>query len=187
MSFTANRVSCGAYLESVSRTGAAGRSVLAGLMGLLFLALTVANGRAQEVSPEHLSKAREAVVLSNAAQGFDKMLGVLAEQSRATLTRTNPHLANEISEAAKAASLSLTGRINLFVDKVARIYAAHFTIAELDNIIAFYKTDTGRKMAERSGQIIIETLEANRVWSGELSTEMMERVREELAKAGHRL
>ncbi len=141
---------------------------------------------AQEFSKEHLQKAREAVVLSNAAQGFDSMLGLLAGQAKSTLTRTSPHLANEIAQAAQKASLSLTGRISDFVDKVAEIYAAHFSIAELEEIVAFYKTPTGKKMAERSGQIILETLQANRIWSRELATEMMTRTRQELNTMGHK-
>ncbi|MCB9680696.1 MAG: DUF2059 domain-containing protein [Alphaproteobacteria bacterium] len=61
-----------------------------------------------------------------------------------------------------------------FIDLLVPIYASHFTLGELKKLQAFYKSPTGRKLADTSAQIQAESMDAGRTWGMQLGAKVME-------------
>jgi hypothetical protein len=67
-----------------------------------------------------------------------------------------------------------------FVDSVAPVYARRFTAQELQDMIAFYSTPTGRHLADEGGAISAELMHAGQRWGMMLGADTMK----ELAAKG---
>jgi len=59
------------------------------------------------------------------------------------------------------------------IDRVVPIYARYFTSSELDDMIAFYQTPTGRKLAEVEPQIAKECMRIGESWGRDAAERAM--------------
>ena len=59
------------------------------------------------------------------------------------------------------------------VDDLALIYARHFTLQELEQLTAFYRTPLGQRMANESGAIGMEASESGQRWGATLAMRVM--------------
>jgi len=73
------------------------------------------------------------------------------------------------------------------LNEVARVYAEHFTEAELKGLVVFYKSPLGQKMVKEEPAIIDESLRRAQTWGDALSGTVMTRFRQEMKKKGHTL
>ena len=71
------------------------------------------------------------------------------------------------------------------VDESARIYASHFTEAELKQILAFYQTPTGRKMITEEPRALDQSMANAGEFGDKLSDEIIAKMRDEMKKRGH--
>lgn len=66
------------------------------------------------------------------------------------------------------------------MDSTAQIYADHFTQTELQEILVFYQTDTGRKTLEMLPQIMDESIRQSQSWAQKLVPTVQQRVADRL-------
>ncbi len=52
--------------------------------------------------------------------------------------------------------------------KLVPIYKKHFTLDEIKNIVAFYQTETGKKLAQKNGVIAQESMAIGQQWGMQL-------------------
>jgi len=137
--------------------------------GLLLMAavlpLSAAPALAQEISPSHLTAAREAVDSLDATEQFDQILLNSATQIKAELIVNNPDLQTQISEMVDEQALALAPRRNDLENEIARIYARLFTEQELREVSQFYTSEAGRKLIRQGPVATRDTLAAVDVWS----------------------
>lgn len=141
----------------------------------------------ESFSPSHLAKAQRVIELTQSDEGFDDILPIVAQQTAALIIRNYPALTREVEEVTteKAIELAPTRRdLNLTVQK---IWARRFSEDELDELIAFFSSDTGQKFAELTASIAALSVGASKQWGDRLATEMLTAVREELRARGHQL
>lgn len=81
--------------------------------------------------------------------------------------QTNPDVPEEVWEEVVNA-VDTDG----LLDIVAPAYVQHFTIDEMNEIIAFYKTPTGKKLIEKQPLIMQQTMVASQQWGMELVQKM---------------
>ena len=62
------------------------------------------------------------------------------------------------------------------------IYLKHFTEAEIDGIIAFYESEVGRAMAEKSPVIMQESMQIGQQWGREMGMKIAQQLEEEAEK-----
>jgi hypothetical protein len=67
-----------------------------------------------------------------------------------------------------------------FVESVVPVYAGRFTAQELKQLIAFYRTPVGRRLAEEGGAISADVMRAGQRWGVELGADTVK----ELAAKG---
>ena len=159
------------------------------LIGMLALGWVVMAGaaRAQAPSPAALAAAKELVTLKGGAAMFDPLIPGVIESAKNQLVPTNPQLTKPLNDVATQLHKEYAAKRAELLDLVAQTYAKHFTEPELKDIVAFYKTPSGKKMIAQEPAAIKETLDAAQVWANQLSDEVIQRFRTEMQKKGFKL
>ncbi len=139
---------------------------------------------AQELSPDHLALAREYVDLTDKSQVYEITLIETGIQTMRTIVRQNPEITDEVSAAIGDVIEEYADQKDDLFDQFARIYALRFTPAELTEIVAFYKTDVGRKLVEQNADANQDIQGVMRVFSNNLNNEFFAKVRAELREQG---
>src|SRR5262249_48596275 len=98
-----------------------------------------------------------------------------------------PNLSGPLNEIAAQLHKEYEPKRAEIVDLVAKIYAQHFTEAELKEIVAFYKTPAGKKMQAQEPIAINQSLTAAQDWANQFSDQVLARFKAEMAKKGHKL
>ena len=122
--------------------------------------------------------AKELLQLKGASEVFDKTVGNVVDQTKDTLLPTNPTLTrplNEVSVQLKAELLT----------EMSRAYARYFTESELRELLAFYKTNLGRKVLVTEAQAVEATFKRAQDWTLALADQVMARYRAEMKKKGY--
>ncbi|MBN9332827.1 DUF2059 domain-containing protein [Devosia sp.] len=71
-------------------------------------------------------------------------------------------------------------RLAELLDQFARVYALRFSIEELQNIVTFYETPTGQKLAAANSEMNTDLQRVMQVFSNNLKREFFAKVRAEL-------
>jgi hypothetical protein len=162
------------------------RLVLAAAVAFACLAVT-GTARAQQPTPAALALAKELVILKGAAAMFDPLIPGVIERARQSFVPTNPQLVGPLNEVAAALNREYAAKRGDVLNEVAKIYAQHFTEAELKDILAFYKTPSGRKMIVEEPKAIEQSLRVAQDWAVKFSDVVLERFRVEMKKKGYDL
>jgi hypothetical protein len=143
--------------------------------------------RAQAPSAGTLAAAKELVTLKGGGAMFDPLIPGVIESAKNQFLPTNPNLSGPLTEVANQLHKEYAPKRAELLDLVAKIYAQHFTEAELKEIVAFYKTAAGKKMLAEEPLVINQSLTAAQDWANEFSDAVLQRFRTEMAKKGHKL
>jgi hypothetical protein len=159
----------------------------AALVVLAALALMAAPGAAsaQELAPEHLAKAREYVDLTDKSNLYEFALIQVGVETMRTILTQNPDLAAPLDEAISKALDGYQERKGELLDQFARLYALRFSIEELQEIVDFYKTPTGQKLATANANMNDDLQAVMRVFEANLRVEFFAKVRAEMKALGH--
>ncbi|MHC5308129.1 DUF2059 domain-containing protein [Bartonella sp. LJL80] len=140
------------------------RRLAATLGTVTILGLGVYNVQAQDISDAHLQAARKAIAAIHATDQFDDFLPSTARDLKDELMRKDPNLASVISDTVDEQAMALIKRRADLEKEAARAYAKHFSQAELDQIAAFYNSDTGKKLLSEGPVAVRDILSAYDVW-----------------------
>ncbi|EJF88656.1 DUF2059 domain-containing protein [Bartonella tamiae] len=137
---------------------------------------------AQEISDAHLQSARKAIAAIHATDQFDEFLPSTARDLKDELERKDPNLSNMISEIVDEQALALVKRRSDLEVEAARVYANHFSQAELDQIATFYESDTGKKLLSEGPSAVRGIISAFDVWSQGIAQDLATNVGREMAQ-----
>lgn len=152
------------------------------MMTLAFAGVSSAN--AQELSPSHLDLAKKYVEITDQNKIYEVTLIETGISTMRTIISQNPEITEDVSSAiGKVIEDYSTQKAQLF-DQFARVYALRFTEAELREIVAFYETDVGKKLAEQNALANQELQTVMRVFQQNLNNEFYAKVRAELREQG---
>jgi hypothetical protein len=141
---------------------------------------TILREPANEPTPETLALAKQLVKLSGAGRTFDELLPNIAEQAKNTFIRSNPQMQLGIITVVDKVALDMVARRPELDTALERIWATAFNKEQLEELIAFYNSETGRRFAAIQPRLIAAQMSAAQNWSGDVSEEMTQRVAEEL-------
>jgi hypothetical protein len=168
-------------LTTLARHGALAALVLA------WLGLVAGGAAAQQPSASAIATAKELLVVKGATNMFDPLIPGMIESAKNTFLPTNPGLFKEFNEVSAKLRAELAPKREEVIGQIARLYAQHFTEAEMKEAIAFYKTPTGKKFVSQEPAVIDQGLKDAEQWAKTMSTEVMARFRAEMKKKGHDL
>jgi len=137
----------------------------------------------KELSPETKALADKLVRLTGSARLFDEVLPDVADQAKNAFIRANPQMQLGIISVVDKVAVELVGRRKELDDYLARVWAAGFTNDELQDLIDFFSSETGKKYASSLPRILGVETAAAQEWGTSIATELNARVQEELRKA----
>lgn len=130
----------------------------------LLLALLVLPARGDDV--RRLEKAQILMQLSGSQALADQTLLLVTRQAEELLAHENPGREAEVTALVRDHFLpEARAALPELSRGIAGLYAAHFTLAELDQMIAFYKTPAGRKLVALSPTILQQSLSLGQAWA----------------------
>lgn len=156
----------------------------AAILGWAAIALAAGPARADEITPEHLQAALDAVAASRLGNNYDNVLPAVSESVQNQLIRLRPDLYQKISDVVQQVALTLVARRADLNNDVARIWANTFTEDELKTITTFYRSPAGQKFLENGPKVVADSVNALKGWSDRLTEELMEKSREALKQQG---
>lgn len=63
------------------------------------------------------------------------------------------------------------------IDKMAPVYSKHFTEQEINDLLHFYQSDTGKKMIDKMPAILQESMEIGQIWGAKMAKKIEENIR----------
>jgi hypothetical protein len=139
---------------------------------------------AQEISPEHLELAKKYVTMTDTGQVFQRTILKTAQESVDHLVQQNPEIGESIVISAREVATNYLEGSNLVHDNFARIYAAHYTMEELKEIIAFYESEVGQKILASNISINQSLQTSANIFEQNLAAEFAAKLRTNLKDKG---
>ncbi len=152
-------------------------------LGLASFAVPVV-AQDSEVAPEHLALARKYIDLTDKSGIYEVALVETAVQTMRTIVSQNPELVDPTDAAITKALEVYKGRKGELIDQFARVYALNFTMDELQEIVTFYESPVGSKLATANATINQSIQTVMEVFQVNLRTEFFALVRANLKEAG---
>lgn len=159
------------------------KSVAAIILSVGVLAFA-APAMAQEVAPEHLALARQYVDLTDRAAVYETTLVETAIQTSKQIISQSPQLADATNAAITKTLDEYKSRKGDLMDQFARIYALRFSMDELQQIVDFYSSPTGMKLAQANFDVNSDLQRVLKVFTNNLNREFFAKVRAELKASG---
>jgi uncharacterized protein len=166
------------------------RQALAALAVAFSMALAVpalAQGRPGQPSPTAILIAKQIIEIKGVKTLFEPMVKGVVERVKSQFMQTNFMWAKDLNEVAAQLEREYAPRTSELVDASARIYASHFTEAELKQLLAFYQSPVGRKMVVEEPKALDESMANAGNWGNTLSEQIIAKMRDEMKKRGHDL
>ena len=160
------------------------RILLAMAVAMLVGALSVVPAQSQELTPEHLELARRYIELTDHSGMYEATIVQAGISTMRQLLPTNPDIAEPLNEAIETVLKSYNGRKNELYDQFARVYALTFSEEELKEIVAFYESPTGTKLAKASAGLTRTNSRVLTIFRDNLGKEFFAAVRAELKAKG---
>ena len=82
---------------------------------------------------------------------------------------------------------SVSAHSDTYMEAIALMYAANFTVEELRQVTAFYRGPVGQKFLEKMPVIAQQSMAIGQKLGQEIAGELHDRVIEELRKRGHNI
>jgi len=155
------------------------------LVALVAGAMTaVVPAHAQEVPPEQLQMARKYIDLTDRGAVFETTVVEMGIETMRQIITQNPEIQQETSDAIGEVIKTYNGRKGELLDQFARVYALYFSLEELTEIVAFYESPVGQKLATANSELNEDIRRVLQVYTNNLRTEFFAKVRSELREKG---
>jgi hypothetical protein len=157
------------------------------LLGLIALGITgiARPAAAANPSPASILIAKQIVELKGVTAMYAPLVRGVVEKVKNQFMQTNFMWGKDLNEIAANLERDYAPRVSQLVDAAARIYAEHFSEAELKELLVFYQSPTGRKMVVEEPKILDDSMNHAGQWGDTLSEEVIVKMRAEMKKRGH--
>lgn len=153
------------------RTGP-GSSLRAAAVAVSLLSSVLPLGaRADEQADRHAA-ATEVLQTLHSAEMVASILPSLVQQVRQSLTRGDPTLGKQFDGLAPHLLEQAEAQKPVLLDKLVDVYATTFTLAELKDMLAYYKSPVGQRIIETQGSVNRDMLAAARDWGNGVARTM---------------
>ena len=155
---------------------------LAPLLVLLFL--SAANAQKKAIDPAALAAAKELMAASGGAKQFDRVIDTMSQGMANMIKQRNPAKAQDIDEVFAQMAKRMSARKGELLEQIAPLYAENLTIAEMQEIVRFFKSPIGAKMLAAQVDIGPKSMQIGMAWGQRIGQEMEAEARGELKKRG---
>lgn len=138
----------------------------------------------QELAPDHVAMARKYVDLTDKSAVYETALVNVGIETLRTMISQNPELLKPADEVVAEVLEEYRPKKSELLDQFARVYAQRFTIDELAQIVAFYESPVGLKLATANAEANADLQKVMQVFENNLRTEFFSKVRAGLKAKG---
>ncbi len=158
---------------------------LALALAVIWLVAAGGHGAKADDKAAAVAKAKELIEITGMSAVADQLLHANMQQLYGILVRLNPDRGAAIQKLLNEHVVpEFRKRMPEFVVVTSELYARHFTAAELDEIIAFYRTPVGRKAIEKLPVIAQEALAMGQTWGDKMAREVMRELAPKMQEQG---
>ncbi len=166
------------------------RHVMAALIALIMIgvvhpALAQSPPPAAQPSPAAILLAKQIVEIKGVQNIFAPLVRGVVAKTKNMFMQTNFMWAKDLDQVAAIEEKQLAPRVSELVDATARMYAQHFTEAELKQLLAFYQSPVGKKALVEEPKVLDQAMAYAGTWGDNLSQEVIGDMREQMKKRGH--
>ena len=163
------------------------RNFFRSLAACLVLALMSAVPAPAQTSPDAIAAAKELMTVMHSADNFKAIMPQLMAALKPAIVQGRPDVDKDYDALVPALLGAMTSKLDVMIDKIAAIYAAKFSAAELREVSNFYKGPTGQKFVAQLPSIMQESMTVGQQFGQQLAGELQQRMMEELRKKGHKI
>lgn len=161
------------------------RLVAAAALSLaLAVAPVAAQESVQELAPDHVALARKYVDLTDRSAVYETALVNVGIETLRTLISQNPELLKPADEVIAKILEEYRPKKDELLNEFARRYAQAFSVEELTQIVAFYESPVGTKLAQTNASINEDLQKILQVFENNLRVEFFAKVRAGLKEKG---
>lgn len=162
-------------------------SVASMLAGIALCATLAVPAMAQEKKGDtHLQAAVEVVKQAGTLPSYGEHLNAVLLNAKNWLIRENPALQKEIIAAIEEVSKDYLKKGEARNIAIGEVWASYFKEDELKEILAFFKTDVGQKLATYQPRIIGESLKSFQKFNADFTAEIVRKAKVKLNEKGHK-
>jgi uncharacterized protein len=156
---------------------------------LLALSLVLAAPAWAEPLPaEGMAAGRELVATMRMTDQFKALMPIILNNLKtALLAGRSPKFVEDYEAALPKLMAAMEERYGELNEFFAAIYAKNFTVSELRDLIAFYRTPTGEKLLQLTPTIAQQGMQVGQAFGAKIGEEVKQRMIEELRKKGHNI
>jgi hypothetical protein len=148
--------------------------------------LAVQPSRAADAPPPRADVV-QLMQISGAGNIVQELAPLISRQITAAMRRANPSVSDRtVQIVTQVATSYMTDptRTRELIDQIAAVYANTFTPAEIQQLIAFYGTPVGRKLAPSLPQITTESAQIGQAWALRMVPGLREAITARLSAEG---
>ena len=123
---------------------------------------------------ENLAAARELIQVTNATEQFKAVLPTLFQNLKAVVVQNRPDVEKQYDAMVPIFNQKAAQRLDELSNAMATIYARTFTIDELHDITAFYRSATGQKFIQRQPSIVQQSLAIGQQFGREVASDVQQ-------------
>ncbi len=156
-----------------------------GAAAIAWLALTYSAQAQQQPSPAAVALATQLLEVKGGLAAFDPAIDGVISHHKSILLQINPNLTKDIDAVDAMMRADVVARRADLHREVATGFASVFSEQDLKDLIAFYKTPLGKKLAEFEPKAGQESTKRAQEWVEKYAETTMGRMRAEMKKRGH--
>jgi hypothetical protein len=149
--------------------------------------LAVAPAPAPAQSPEALAAAKDLMTTMRSADQFKSIMPSLMKALKPAVAQNRPEVERDFDALVPVLLEAMNARVGEILDKVAAVYARNFTVAELNEVAAFYRGPTGQKFVQKLPSVMQESMAVGQQFGQQIAAELQQRMIQELRKKGHNI
>lgn len=159
------------------------------IAALMALSLTFP-GRAEaqvQPDPEAMAAATELITALRVPDQFKLALPEILQSLRPAVSQGRPETERDFDAVSSVVLDAMKIRVDVLVGQVAAIYARNFTVSEMRQLVAFYRTPAGQKFLDKGPDVTQETATISQNIGRTIAGKMHGLIIEEMRKRGQKL
>ena len=141
--------------------------------------------RAQSPSPDAIAAAQELMTAMKATDQIKAILPLVMQSLKPAIVQGRPEVERDFDDISRRLLEAFNARVNEVIALGATIYARNFTVDELRELTAFYRSPLGQKVQQKLPTVMQESMAMGARFGQEISREAGEQMINELRKRSH--
>jgi hypothetical protein len=162
------------------------KALIAALIAISLILPRHADAQAQP-DPDAMAAATDLITALRVTDQFNQALPSILQSLRPVVTQGRPENARDFDAVSSVVLDAMKIRLNELIGQVAAVYARNFTVSEMRQLVAFYRTPAGQKFLDKGPEVTQETAAVSQNIGRTLASEAQGRIIEEMRKRAQKL